>query len=184
MQQLLKVTSEPLQFVRFSQNAHFVSSDSLDLERRKALARHFAFQQRCSAQTGKHSVPDIDYIKEINLTFAKDPGALPLSAASTPPDIKKQSHIIAKRQSPPHVIYSQVSDDSGDVSRFAQAQSSYIAERGSFEIRVAKGDLTFVPSLQMTVITQYPEVNFEYVGGFNYVPPSAEESFGTINLSI
>ena len=37
---LIKITTEPIQMVRFTQNARLVNSDSVDIERRKALARH------------------------------------------------------------------------------------------------------------------------------------------------
>ena len=43
MGQLLKVTSVPMQTMRFSQNARLVPADHVDIERRKAMARHFAF---------------------------------------------------------------------------------------------------------------------------------------------
>ena len=40
MGQLLKVTSVPMQTMRFSQNARLVPADHVDIERRKAMARH------------------------------------------------------------------------------------------------------------------------------------------------
>ena len=48
--QLLKVTTTPFQAVRFSQNARLVSSGSVDLERRKAIARMRAFQSQHSSR--------------------------------------------------------------------------------------------------------------------------------------
>ena len=35
---LIKITTEPLQMVRFTQNARLVTSDSVDIERRKCPA--------------------------------------------------------------------------------------------------------------------------------------------------
>ena len=63
-----------------------------------------------------------------------------------------------------------------------EMRSSYTAQRGAFEMRVARGDLTYLPPLVMTVITQRPQVHVEYLGGFNYVPPSAGEVGGSLNL--
>lgn len=67
-----------------------------------------------------------------------------------------------------------------DVS--VETSSSYTTERGAFEMRVARGDLTYLPPMVMTIITQRPQVHVEYLGGFNYVPPSAGEVGGSLNL--
>ena len=42
MKQLIKITSVPMQTVRYTQNARLVSSDSVALERRKAIARQMS----------------------------------------------------------------------------------------------------------------------------------------------
>ena len=60
--------------------------------------------------------------------------------------------------------------------------SSYTAERGAFELRVQRGDLTFIPPMVMTVIAQYPEIEFHYTGGFLYVPPSAAPKGQSLDL--
>lgn len=67
-----------------------------------------------------------------------------------------------------------------DIS--AETSSSYTAERGAFEMRVARGDLTYLPPMVMTIITQRPQVHVEYLGGFHYVPASAGEIGGSLNL--
>ena len=66
MEQLIKITSEPIRMIRFSQNARLVSSDNIDMERRKALARQMSM--RNSAGQSGVSVEDI---KRINHTFSK-----------------------------------------------------------------------------------------------------------------
>ena len=48
-------------------------------------------------------------------------------------------------------------------------------------MRVAKGELSYLPPMVMTVVTQRPQVHIEYLGGFNYVPPR-DESGGNVNL--
>ena len=50
-------------------------------------------------------------------------------------------------------------------------------------MRVAKGELTFLPPMVMTIITQYPELHFEYLGDFNYVPPRNSQAGRNINLA-
>ena len=57
MEQLIKITSEPMRMVRFSQNARLVSSQNVDMERRKAVARQMSM--RNSAGQGGISVEDI-----------------------------------------------------------------------------------------------------------------------------
>ena len=64
---LIKITTEPLQMVRFTQNARLVSSDSVDMERRKALARHIA-AQRSNPQT--QSTVSVEELTRINRTFS------------------------------------------------------------------------------------------------------------------
>ena len=59
--------------------------------------------------------------------------------------------------------------------------SSYNAQLGALEMRVAKGDLTFLPPMVMTIVTQRPSVHIEYLGDFNYVPPRHEIGRG-VNL--
>ena len=49
-------------------------------------------------------------------------------------------------------------------------------------MKVAKGDLTYLPPMMMTIITQRPELHFEYLGDFNYVPPREPQRGGAINL--
>ncbi|MCI8531900.1 MAG: hypothetical protein HFI18_05150 [Lachnospiraceae bacterium] len=62
-----------------------------------------------------------------------------------------------------------------------ESSSAYTAELGALEMRVARGDLTFLPPMVMTIITQYPELHFEYLGEFNYVPP-LDSAGNNINL--
>lgn len=192
MQQLIKVTSEPFQCIRLTQNARFVPSDSMDLERRKALARHFVFQQRYHS-AGQNPQSDINYVNQVNLTFSQNsnsvpiPGSkdmsLPLKQTAVPKQTLKTAQPLLQHSVRESKKMTTESTTAAPLNS-EQAQSSYLAERGSFELRVLKGDLTFVPPLVMTVITQYPEIHFEYTGGINFVPPSAEISQETFNLSI
>ena len=67
MGQLLKVTSVPMQTMRFSQNARLVPADHVDIERRKAMARHFAFHSRYSS---RGNTVDLNYVNQVNRSFA------------------------------------------------------------------------------------------------------------------
>ena len=67
-----------------------------------------------------------------------------------------------------------------DIS--VETNTSYTTQRGAFEMRVARGDLTYLPPLVMTIVTQRPQVHVEYLCGFNYVPPLDSSPGGSINL--
>lgn len=68
MELLIKITSEPIQMARFTQNARLVNSDSVDMERRKAIARHMAMRNSTPGVQGSASVTDIT---RINHAFLK-----------------------------------------------------------------------------------------------------------------
>lgn len=202
MQPLIKITSDPIQIARFSQNARLVNADSVDIERRKALARHRAMQLSVS-----HGSVSVENLSKINRTFSNR--SVQASVASQTPDQALQQKMRqaqasvqmsvapAKSQTPvsnmvpasaetdtaaqtvaAQVVASSVSKEEVAV----QNNSSYTAQRGAFEMRVAKGELTYLPPLMMTIITQRPQVHVEYLGGYNYVPPLDSNSGGNINL--
>ena len=60
--------------------------------------------------------------------------------------------------------------------------SEYLVQREAFEFRIAKGDFSYIPPLSVTIVTQYPEIRFEYTGEFNYVPPRKNAIGSTINI--
>lgn len=215
MQPLIKITTDPIQIMRFSQNARLVNSDSVDMERRKAIARHMSMQ-RSSAQ-GSVSVENIT---KINRTFSStNTNVTPQVQGDTFKQVARQAAQISSQMSmPPKAASVQVSQaavsnmnsmagdfavaseavasvastvpaaavsapapqQSPDISM--EANSSYAMQRGAFEMRVAKGELTYLPPLMMTIITQRPQVHIEYLGGYNYVPPLDGSSGGSINL--
>lgn len=201
MQQLIKITSDPIRIETFSQNARLVNPDSIDLERRKAIARSTALQK-----TAGQGSTSIEHIRRINRTFSKSSintatpktenfqeqlifhqpqqsspssAKLPQMAQMQPqtPQISSDSEVSAASAVSTVPV---ASADTPDIS--AETRSSYTAQRGAFEMRVARGDLTYLPPLVMTVITQRPQVHVEYIGGFNYVPPRESDSGGNINL--
>ena len=199
MKQLIKITSVPMQTVRYTQNARLVSSDSVALERRKAIARQMSFRR----SAGSNSVP-VEDLTKINRTFSKRTSPAPQaqnvsrrqaafqqaqaqasvptpSSASAPaPSAASGAADTAYAADIAAAVPVQTASSHIDVS--AEASSSYTAERGALEMRVAKGELTFLPPMVMTIVTQYPELHFEYLGDFNYVPPRPSASGGNINL--
>lgn len=203
MQQLIKITSVPMRTMRFSQSARLVSSDSVDIERRKALARQMSFHRSYSSGA---TMP-MDSITKINRTFSRKNTTPQTQNISRQQEISRQQMLARQQntqvrpQSQPIVQSANIS--ASDTANIAAADiayeaaapvassggnstqeftSSYTAQLGSLEMRVAKGDLTFLPPMVMTIVTQRPELHFEYLGEFNYVPPRDSELGSNINL--
>lgn len=198
MSQLINITTDSFQAVRFTQHARLVPEQSLDVERRKALARHYAFTSR------NQNSPHIGQVSQINSAFAgqsvsasvsKNTAAgmvsmsssaqIPQTQIVSPADVKASAVI-----SQPARVSAPQSDSnfSSTAPKIPAAptvsESSYHAQRGSFEMRVANGSLSYVPELAMTIVTQRPEVHVEYIGGFNYFPDSAAPENQQLNLFI
>lgn len=203
MQQLIKITSVPMRTMSYTQNARLVSSDSVDMERRKALARQMSFHR----SAGRGSMPMKD-ITRINRTFSRHhvnvaPKGETLSRQETAYRTQDSVSQIASRSAASlNIAANPVSSDmpvtdgayaeavaavsvpvSTGMDLSVENSSSYTAELGALEMRVAKGELTFLPPMVMTIVTQYPELHFEYLGDFNYVPPRDPQTGGNINLA-
>lgn len=192
---LIKITTEPLQMVRFTQSARLVTSDSVDIERRKALARQMSSRRSNPHVQGSVSVEDIT---RINRAFSRSNAtpqvqvqdksflqtALQQAAQPSVPAAAPAPAVpIANGESaytPTASMPSASTAVSQDIS--VETSTSYTAQRGAFEMRVAKGDLTYLPPLVMTIITQRPQVHVEYLGGFNYVPPRDGDPGRNVNL--
>ncbi len=209
MQPLIKITTEPIRIMRFSQNARLVNADSVDMERRKAIARHLSMQK--SSAQGSVSVENLT---KINRTFSTHTNVTPQIQGDTYQQVNRQAAQISaqislpqKSATIPASSNSIANFNSGDISTVAdstmaaiaanpvsaptvsqsqnissETNASYAMQRGAFEMRVAKGELTYLPPLTMTIITQRPQVHIEYLGGYNYVPPLDSGSGGSINL--
>lgn len=197
MELLIKIKSEPIQMARFTQNARLVNSDSVDMERRKAIARHMAMRNSTPGVQGSASVTDITRINHAfskstiqppqvpsepiqNLASRHPQYSAPAPAAPSPASQIPAESYAAASDVAAAVVASAPETVQRDVS--LETSSNYTAQRGSFEMRVARGDLTYLPPLVMTIITQRPQVHVEYIGGFNYVPPRSNPSGGNINL--
>lgn len=205
MEQLLKVTTNNFQSIRFSQNAKLVPSNSMDIERRKAMARHMAFRARHSQNnsidmnsvnkinktfhTGKsqtQNIPAMDSVSKSAFmkTMAETTTASHNIAASVPSSAATYAGSVSLAETASYYLPENSGFSFTDINYQQQSQSSYSVERGAFEMRVAKGDISYVPALEMTIVTQYPSIEFEYVGGFNYLPPLDESNYSFVNLSI
>lgn len=59
----------------------------------------------------------------------------------------------------------------------AQLEADYVPGEMQTDWNVGKARLDFVPGSFNINITQYASISFEYTGGFNYVPRSADPNF-------
>ena len=196
MEPLIKITTDPIRIEHFRQNGRLVNPNNVDTERRKALARQASF--RHSVGQGPVSVDDIN---KINRAFSKtqvtpqsseNTSSFQQKLASSQLQAQPQAVSPAPAQAPTQEVASSEAISSNVVDIVpsqsateqditATASSSYTAQRGAFEMRVAKGELSYLPPMVMTVVTQRPQVHIEYLGGFNYVPPR-NDSGGNVNL--
>lgn len=193
MSQLIKVTTTPYEAVHIRQNARLISHDSLDSERRKIMARRFAMQMRYAGQGAAVSSGDMGDVQRI---FAKKQSfqTADSSVTSQPQaqTVSTENPVPQPQPSATATATASVSSDTtesyvepvvfDDASYATQAQASFDMERASFELRVAQGNLTYVPSFDMTIVLSRPEVHFEYLGDFNYVPPSWSPAGENVNL--
>ena len=163
---LIKITTEPIQMVRFTQNARLVNSDSVDIERRKALARHIA-AQRSHPQTP--STVSVEELTRINRTFSRNHTTPPVAQSESfqqmaSRQIMQPSVPVSSKRIAPAASADMIQDTASvsmattsasavvpDIS--VETNTSYTTQRGAFEMRVARGDLTYLPPLVTIVIT-------------------------------
>lgn len=91
-----------------------------------------------------------DYFKNKNLSQTSITGQLSIMEISSP-EIRMEN----------------MAETTFDVSR-ASVEQNWEIERNKME---------FIPGKYQMEITQFPEVKIEYVGGINYVPPSADPEY-------
>ena len=177
MGQLLEVTAKPFKAIHFRLNGRLVPDDRLVLEKHIALARKAAFMQA----NNELAQPDMNYILKVNRAFSAGGGVFG-SPISLPGEAAAGS--LPNRPSGSSGAGSS-SDSFPGRDTSSEAAAAYTQQRGSFETRVASGDVTYIPAIEMTIITSWPEVDFTYTGGFNYVPPRDSDAEGeALNLKI
>ncbi len=173
MSQLLEFKIKPFEAVRFRQQARLISEDTLAIEKQKALARRVVFTQNANAGSGA----DMKYINKVNRTFSS-------VASQTAQKVPLTATGSAQIPAPGIRTSSGTSPETfSDSGAFAEPQAIYTQQRGTLEARVASGDVAYIPAIEMTIITSWPEVDFTYTGGFNYVPPR-EESSDTVQMNV
>lgn len=204
MSQLIRVTTTPYEAVHFRQRAQLVPSDMVNIERRKAIAREIAFR---SSHTSGGTI-DMDSFQKIHRTFSQ-PNTLRAaesSAAFTSAPRFSSADSATTNIADVSYKYSVNTGSFGQTSGISEGsvdwqtagvsypvsmdgsssanQAAYDLQRSSFELRAAMGDISFIPGFDITIVTQRPDIEFEYLGGFNYVPPQEASAGEYINLFI
>ena len=59
---------------------------------------------------------------------------------------------------------------------------NYEMDKLNFDLKIANGNFEFIPGNIEVSITQRPEVRIEYIGGPIYVPPSADPNYEPIDV--
>lgn len=192
---LIEASSVPYESVRFTTSAKLIPADQASVERQKALARYRSCQSR------SHTGMDLGYVSQIHKAFSKNTAANiettnqgsnfsntslthGTGSATGQPQTSSTAVSSSGKETVSYVSTGSGSTESPAPQYNAENSVSYSVQRGAFEMRVARGDLLYVPALEMTIVTQYPGVHFEYTGGFNYVPPLDDSDERSVNITI
>lgn len=194
MSQLIRVTSTPYQAVHFSQRAQLVPSGMVDVERRKAVARQIAFHSR---HTSGGSI-DMESYQKIRRTFNPSPATqAPAQSQTAQPILQSDSQLQISRfptasasieaygiSESQTAAAASTFDTVSSQNMSSQYEAAYDVQLASFELRAASGDISYLPGFDVTVVIQRPEIHFEYLGDFNYVPPQEDVIGRNVNLYI
>ena len=163
MKPVIEANFIPFESVRFRQNASLVSKDQLAARQHQAISQ-YRLKVRQAQNYGISSPESMTCIQDIRQAFDLQ-------------DTVQRVHGTASV--------------SGSGNSFCDPFSGspdnnglYTLQRGEFEFRVASGNLEYIPALEMTIITSYPEVEFIYTGTPNYVPPKKEPDSPALNVTI
>lgn len=141
MKPVIEANFKPFESVRFRQNASLVSKDQLAARQHQAISQ-YRLKARQAQNHGISSPESMTCIQNIRQAFDLQ-------------DTVQRVHGTAN--------VSGSGNSFGDpFSGSPDNNGLYTLQRGEFEFRVASGDLEYIPALEMTIITSYPEVEFIY----------------------
>lgn len=166
MRSLSETSSNPFESVQFRRKAtQPAPSDRLTIEKQKALSRYRPMVRHADRESLLRSSKDDGGIQQIQEVF----DLLDLRLSSHPAAFSASLASSAASPSTP--------DDTG-------ANAQYIRQRGEFEFRVASGNIEYVPTLEMTIFTSNPDIDFGYTGNFYYILPAEDIQGSSLNLKI
>lgn len=193
--QLLKITASPVQYQYQVEHAR--------LENQKPTLPEYSIQR----QPSKLSVESRNVQVQIssrrafqsmgfhgNVEWAREYGSRGMDAADRAKgDAAKMGNQMSRiqdgvtiaqliqnrlMQAPPMAVHTFLPSVGPDISwEPSQVSTSYQAEQAKFDWQTQRQPMRFVPGKFSLEITQYPKLNIEYLGGFNYVPPSSDPDY-------
>ena len=179
MGQVLKISTTDFRALHLSMGGRLVPSDLLDEARGRAL-RISTIEAQNAGKSDKvfQRAVNVQYQRALQHTqnsLSKNTGAVEInSQAST---LTKQAASTPNLYTANNTQRAAAESLEAYTEREALTQeknAGYLQDRGAFEMRVHQGEITYLPAMNMTIITQMPEVKFEYTGDFVYFPKSPE----------
>ena len=179
MGQVLKISTTDFRALHLSMGGRLVPSDLLDEARGREL-RVSAIESR---NVGKS---DRDFQRAVNIQYqrATQHVQASLHKSSAAKEINPEALPLTKQKAATPNLYTASNTQRAaaeNLEAYAERQAlsqeknaGYLQDRGAFEMRVHQGEITYLPAMNMTIITQMPEVKFEYTGDFVYFPKSPE----------
>ena len=175
MGQVLKISTTDFKAIHLSMGGRLVPSDLLDEARGRALRITEMEAQLAGKYDGRfqHEV-DLNYQRASHVRYKavmRNTGGKGIKPLTSP--------LTKSKVSTPNLYTASNTQRAAaeSLEAFASGQAltqeknaGYLQDRGAFEMRVQQGDLTYLPAMDMTIITQMPEVKFEYTGDFIYFP--------------
>lgn len=195
MGQLIRITTTSFEAVRVSGGGRLVPAEQIEAERRSALLRGILKSQEADVGS-QHFTQEINHSyhrvqasdslrKELGNLQDTHPQEMP-QLSGPPATVPSPAETVAKQAEKAGryvqtIPLQQAASSLPSPEPAAQGSSSYYQERAALEMRVQRGELSFLPPLNMMIVTQRPEIHIEYTGDFNYFP-SPESSGENLNI--
>ena len=177
MGQVLKISTMDYRAIHLSTGGRLVPSDMLDEARGRALRRTTIEAQIAGKAAGS-------FQRAVNMNYQRASQHRLLVENSATKEIQPDALTLTKHKVDTPNLYTESNQQRAaaeSLEAYADRQAlsqeknaDYLQERGAFEMRVHQGDVTYLPAMDMTIVTQMPEVKFEYTGDFIYFPKSPE----------
>lgn len=180
MGQLINITSKAFEAVRIHVGGKNVPEEQIQAERRRALHRGTILAKQARVESEGFTNEVNHYYNRLRAVSGRAPEirqTAPEIQLSGPPSTAPSTADVVSKQAQSHgefVLTLPMGSKSSGESLRQENMSNYYRELGATEMKVQRGELSFVPPMNMTIVTQYPEVKIEYTGDFNYFPTPVE----------
>ena len=189
MGQLIKVSTTDFKAIHLSSGGKLVPSDQIDQARGRALRLSTIEAQKAGKEDAALQYKVNRQYQRVENNLAYYSAMQAVSAKRTETGTDSLPLTGADTQSPNLYIQGNKQRAAAETLEILESQramrqektAGYLQDRGAFEMRVHKGDLSFLPAMDMTIVTQMPDIKFEYTGDFIYFPKKPDMG-GSIDL--